>query len=98
MSAAGAAPTAGPARQGRATTRDGFGVLGVAIRREPWVFTVSTLGSVLFGALTVADAWVLGWSTDHALLPAFRDGEIGTGVLVAVVALFVGMYSSQRRG
>nr|WP_174268036.1 ABC transporter ATP-binding protein [Nocardioides zeae] len=66
-------------------------VLGVAIRREPWVFTLATLGSVLFGALTVADAWVLGWATDHVVLPAFRDGEIGAGVLVAVVALFVGV-------
>ena len=50
----------------------GFRVLGVAIRREPWVFTLSTLGSVLFGALTVADAWVLGWATDHVVLPAFE--------------------------
>ena len=33
------------------TTRDGFGVLGVAIRREPWIFTLSTIGSLLFGAL-----------------------------------------------
>ena len=32
------------------TLRDGFSVLGVAIRREPWVFTLSTLGSLLFGA------------------------------------------------
>ena len=28
---------------------------------------LSTLGSVLFGALTVADAWVLGWATDHVV-------------------------------
>ncbi|GAA4108123.1 ABC transporter ATP-binding protein [Nocardioides fonticola] len=83
--------TAEQQASGAATTRDGFAVLLVAIRREPWVFTVSTIGSVLFGALTVADAWVLGWSTDHAILPAFRDGEIGAGVLVAVVALFLGV-------
>ncbi len=70
---------------------DGFRVLGVAIRREPWIFALSTVGSVLFGALTVADAWVLGWSTNHAVLPAFRDGEIGNGVLWAVLALFVGV-------
>lgn len=75
----------------RSTVLDGFRVLGVAIRREPWVFALSTAGSVLFGALTVADAWVLGWSTDNVLLPAFRDGEIGTSMLVAVVALFVGV-------
>ena len=70
---------------------DGFRVLAVAIRREPWIFTLSTVGSVLFGALTVADAWVLGWSTDHVVLPAFEDGEIGADLLVAVFALFFGV-------
>ncbi|WP_370287496.1 ABC transporter ATP-binding protein [Nocardioides sp.] len=73
------------------TTSAGFRVLGVAIRREPWIFTLSTVGSVLFGALTVADAWVLGWATDHVVLPAFRDGEIGAGLLWAVLGLFVGV-------
>ncbi|RNL80450.1 ABC transporter ATP-binding protein [Nocardioides marmorisolisilvae] len=70
---------------------DGFRVLGVAIRREPWIFTVSTLGSILFGALTVADAWVLGWSTDHVVLPAFEDGHIRGGLLLTVLGLFVGV-------
>jgi ATP-binding cassette subfamily B protein len=73
------------------TTLAGFRVLGVAIRREPHIFALSTLGSLLFGALTVADAWVLGWSTDHVLIPAFRDGEIGTGLLWVVFALFLGV-------
>lgn len=73
------------------TLLGGFRVLGVAIRREPWVFTLSTLGSVLFGALTVADAWVLGWSTDHVVLPAFESGETTTGGLVAILALFLGV-------
>jgi ABC-type multidrug transport system fused ATPase/permease subunit len=73
------------------TLRDGFAVLAVAIRREPWVFTLSTLGSVLFGALTVADAWVLGWSTQHAVLPAFENGEISPAILWAVLGLFVGV-------
>ena len=59
-----------------ATTREGFAVLGHAIRREPWIFVLSTIGSVLFALLTVADAWVLGWSTDHVLIPAFENGEI----------------------
>ena len=71
------------------TTVEGFKVLGVAVRREPVVFALSTLGSILFAVLTVADAWVLGWSTDNVVVPAFADGEIGTDMLVAVVALFV---------
>ncbi len=75
----------------RSSLREGFAVLGVAIRREPWIFTVSTIGSVLFGALTVADAWVLGWATDHVLLPAFDTGTTTAGALIAVVALFVGV-------
>ena len=77
--------------QSDSTLLAGFRVLGVAIRREPWVFTLSTLGSVLFGALTVADAWVLGWSTDHVLLPAFETGTTTTGGLVAILALFLGV-------
>ncbi len=77
--------------QRAATTSQGFAVLWVAIKREPWIFTLSTIGSLLFGALTVADAWVLGWSTQHVLLPAFKNGEIGSGLLVAVLALFLGV-------
>ena len=77
--------------EGRGTTGAGFRVLGTAIRREPVIFTLSTLGSVLFAVLTVADAWVLGWSTDHVVIPAFRDGEIGAGLLWAVVGLFLGV-------
>jgi ABC-type multidrug transport system fused ATPase/permease subunit len=77
--------------QRAATTSDGFKVIWVAIKREPWVFTLSTIGSLLFGLLTVADAWVLGWSTEHVLLPAFDTGHIDDGMLVAVLALFLGV-------
>ncbi|MCW2775518.1 MAG: transporter related protein, partial [Nocardioides sp.] len=74
-----------------ATTRDGLAVVWVAIQREPWIFALSTVGSLLFGALTVADAWVLGWSTDHVVLPAFKSGATTTGGLVAILALFLGV-------
>ena len=74
---------------GGSTTREGFAVLGVAIRREPLIFTLSTVGSLLFGVMTVADAWVLGWATDHVVIPAFRDGDIATGLLWAVLGLFM---------
>jgi ATP-binding cassette, subfamily B, bacterial len=80
-----------PRSSDRGTLRDGFAVLGVAIRREPLIFTLSTLGSLLFGALTVADAWVLGWSTDHVVLPAFEDGDVRPGGLLAILGLFVGV-------
>ncbi|GAB7003785.1 ABC transporter ATP-binding protein [Nocardioides sp. AN3] len=79
----------GPSR--RATTLDGFKVLWVAIKRERWLFTLSTIGSALFGLLTVADAWVLGWSTDHVLLPAFNGEHVGAAAMWAVLGLFVGV-------
>ena len=66
-------------------------MLGHAIRREPGIFILSTVGSVLFAVLTVADAWVLGWATDHVVIPAFETGEIGAGMLWAVLALFLGV-------
>src|SRR4051795_6702774 len=84
-----AAPRSRPPRD--SSLLAGFRVLGVAIRREPWVFTLSTLGSVLFGALTVADAWVLGWSTDNVVLPAFESGTTTTKGLVTIFALFIGV-------
>jgi ABC-type multidrug transport system fused ATPase/permease subunit len=76
---------------GRSTLRDGFAVLAVAIRREPRLFVLSTVGAVVFGALTVADAWVLGWAADHVILPAFDSGVAPVGGLVTVVALFTGV-------
>ena len=80
---------AGDAELRGTTTLDGFRVLWVGVKREPTVFTVATLGAVLFGVLTVADAWVLGWSTQHVLIPAFEKGEIGTDLLVWVFVLFM---------
>ncbi|HEX8780121.1 MAG TPA: ABC transporter ATP-binding protein, partial [Nocardioides sp.] len=75
--------------QRSATTREGFVVLGHAIRREPLIFTVATVGAVLFGILTVADAWVLGWSTENVLIPAYETGEVDHRMLWAVLALFM---------
>src|SRR3546814_11442489 len=80
------------------TMRDGFRVLGVAIRKEPWVFAASTLGSILFGALTVADAWVLGWSTEPAIIHAFETGEIDDPTLGAVLGPFVGVALNWKGG
>lgn len=81
--------TLGGARE--ATLRQGLRIIGHGIVRQPWMFTIATTGALIFGALTVADAWVLGWATDHALVPAFRDGTIRPSILILVVALFVGL-------
>jgi ABC-type multidrug transport system fused ATPase/permease subunit len=72
-------------------TRRGFAVLRVAIAEEPRVFAISVLCSVLYGAMTVADGWALGWATDHLIRPAFERGDTTAGALLTIVGLFVGI-------
>ncbi|WP_344248008.1 ABC transporter ATP-binding protein [Actinocorallia libanotica] len=66
-------------------------VLGVAIRAEPLVFTLSVLASALYGGTTVASAWVLGRVTQEAILPAFERGDATGGALIAAAAAIVGV-------
>ena len=72
-------------------TRRGFAVLRVAIAEEPRVFAISVLCSVLYGAMTVADGWALGWATDHLIRPAFERGDTTAGALLTIAGLFVGI-------
>jgi ATP-binding cassette, subfamily B, bacterial len=72
-------------------TRRGFAVLRVAIWEEPWVFAWSVLASMLYGAMTVADGWALGWSTDHVIRPALERGDTTFGAIASLVSLFLGI-------
>jgi len=72
-------------------TRRGFAVLAVGIREEPWVFVISGLLSTLYGAMTVADGWALGWSTDHVIRPALERGDTTFGAVAGMVSLFLGI-------
>lgn len=69
----------------------GLRILGVAIREEPRIFTLAVLGSVLYGVTTVASSWVLGRVTQQVVMPAFRDGRIAAGALVAAAAAILGV-------
>lgn len=71
--------------------RRGLGLLGRGIRQEKPLFAVSVICSVLFGAMTVADAWVLGWATDNLIRPSFEQGQVLQGALWTSVALFLGV-------
>ncbi|MGC5330907.1 ABC transporter ATP-binding protein [Micromonospora sp. DT62] len=75
------------------TSRDvlvrGLVVLGRAIREQPRIFAVAVSGSVLFGAMTVASAYVVGAVVGDVVVPAIERGEVGVGGLaLAAVALF----------
>ena len=80
------APDAGSSIAGQ-----GMRVLGVAIREEKWIFTLAVIGSAVYGFTTVASANVLGRVTDAVVLPAFRDGRVGYGALVAGIAAILGV-------
>ncbi|MBB5077178.1 ABC-type multidrug transport system fused ATPase/permease subunit [Nonomuraea endophytica] len=73
-----------------AVMRQGLGVLGVAIRTEKAVFAIAVLASGLYGGMTVASAWALGWATENAVLPAFEKGDITSGVLWSATLLIMG--------
>ena len=72
-------------------TRRGVRVLGIGIGRQKALFSLAIAFSVLFGAMTVADAWVLGWATDHVIRPSFEDGDVATGALVTGTLFFIGV-------
>nr|WP_204359076.1 ABC transporter ATP-binding protein [Streptosporangium sp. 'caverna'] len=71
--------------------RRGLQVLGVAIRTEKAVFAAAVVFSALYGGMTVASAWALGWATENVVLPAFKQGEATTGTLVLGTALILGV-------
>lgn len=71
--------------------REGMGVLWVAVKAEPRVFTVSVLASALYAAMTVASAQVLGWTTQEVVLPAFESGRTTAGALAAAATAIVGV-------
>ncbi|MFF4411867.1 ABC transporter ATP-binding protein [Streptosporangium sp. NPDC001559] len=71
--------------------RQGFRVLGVAIRSERGVFAVAVLSSAVYGVTTVASAWALGWATQNLVLPSLAEGRVADGALTAAVLLILGV-------
>ncbi|MEV1241078.1 ABC transporter ATP-binding protein [Nonomuraea sp. NPDC049750] len=70
--------------------RQGLRVLGVAVRTEKAVFAAAVLASALYGGMTVASAWALGWATQNVVLPAFDHGDTAAGALWIGVLLIMG--------
>lgn len=69
----------------------GLRVLGSAIRTEPRLFIVGSVGSSLFGLLIIGNAFVVGQVIEQLVVPAFADRHAGTGTLVLVAAVFLGI-------
>ncbi len=78
--------------------REGMAVLWVAIKAEPRVFALSVLASALYALMTVGTAQVLGWATEHVMLPAFRSGRTTAGALAGAAALIIGVAALKALG
>ncbi|NUT33789.1 MAG: ABC transporter ATP-binding protein [Hamadaea sp.] len=66
-------------------------MLWAGVRHEPRIFTLATIGSVLFGLLTIATAYTLGYIVGKVVEPAYatRSYEWGTLALAAGIVLAV---------
>lgn len=62
----------------------------MAIRAEKRVFCAAVLASALYGGMTVASAWALGWATENVVRPAFARGATTATALWAGALLIVG--------
>ena len=82
-----------PSSQSGAVLRRGLRLLGRAIREQRGIFTIALLGSALFGAMTVANAFVLGELTGRVVLPSLREGEVAAGTLVLAALVILGVAS-----
>jgi ATP-binding cassette, subfamily B, bacterial len=82
------------ARRRDAVVRRGLRHIVRAIVEQPGMFTAAVLASSLYGAMTVASAWVIGEITDRVLLPSFAEGATTAAALglaaaaIIAVALF----------
>jgi len=69
----------------------GLRVVGVGIREQWRIFLVAVGGSAVFGAMTVASAFVMGRVAGEVIVPAFADGRAGAGTLAAAAAAILGV-------
>jgi ABC-type multidrug transport system fused ATPase/permease subunit len=55
------------------------------------MFTLAVLASSVYGAMTVASAWVIGAITDRVILPAFADGSTTAAALALAAGAIIGV-------
>ncbi|MBO4206053.1 ATP-binding cassette domain-containing protein [Micromonospora echinofusca] len=66
-------------------------MLGRAIREQPRIFAVAVTGSVLFGLLVIAGAYVVGAVVGEVVVPSIAAGRVEWGALALAAALLLGI-------
>lgn len=67
----------------------GLRILWRAIREQPRIFTVAVCGSVLFGLLVIASAYVVGAIVGRVVVPAFEQGRANAGLIALSAAALI---------
>ena len=79
------------ARRRDAVVRRGLRHVGRAITEQRGMFTLALVASSIYGAMTVASAFVIGEVTDRVLLPSFADGVTTASALALASAAIIGV-------
>ncbi|MFB9544172.1 ABC transporter ATP-binding protein [Micromonospora sagamiensis] len=69
----------------------GLRVLGRAVREQPRIFTIAVGGSLLFGAMVIGSAYVIGAVVGDVVVPSITRGSVETGVLALAAAALLGI-------
>ena len=79
------------ARRRDAVVRRGLRHVRRSIVEQPGMFTLAVVASSIYGAMTVASAYVIGEVTDRVLLPSFEDGVTTAAALSLAAAAIIGV-------
>lgn len=83
-----AAAAAGPEDRDVRTLRTGLAIMARGCRRHPWAAAGAVTSGLVNAVCMVLAAKAVGWSTDHVVIPSFRDDDFAAGA-AALGALFV---------
>ncbi|MGY1743682.1 MULTISPECIES: ABC transporter ATP-binding protein [unclassified Blastococcus] len=78
-------------RRRDAVVRRGLRHIGLAVREQPGMFTLAVTASSLYGAMTVASAYVIGEIADRVVLPAFDEGSTTAAALTLAAVAILGV-------
>jgi ATP-binding cassette, subfamily B, bacterial len=76
----------------------GLRVLGHSIREQPLRFTLAVAGSVLFGLLTIAGAYVVGAVVGRVVVPSLDRHHVGTAALAGGAAAIIAVSAGKVIG
>lgn len=72
--------------------RDGAKLIGRFVKMHPLAFAIAVGGAALYAGAIILSSWVIGWMTDHVIIPVLDEGEepdllAAAGVIIVGVAV-----------